>query len=105
MNILDKLTPKVDKRQFLCQLEVAWVKNINANSDIDKETEAAWNRVKKSPLARVFSKAEITKDDIKGVLVALKDKCSPSMVNACTNRADRRRQLAGIGKGDKNRRS
>jgi hypothetical protein len=105
MNILDKLTPKVDKRQFLAQLEVAWVKNINANSDIDKETEAAWARVQKSLLSKVFSKAGITKDDIKGVLVTLKSKCSPSTVNSYTNRADRRRQSAGSGKGDKNRRS
>lgn len=113
MKILDRLTDKlasrVDKKDFLNRLKEKYKFKITAISDIDKEAEFAWQRIKKSHMVGAFETVGIVKSDIVAILGGLKrdaieNKKEEYSPIASLNRADRRKMERSSRKGDANRR-
>lgn len=67
-----RLAEKVDKKDFLGQLKLAWKGRV-ATNNIDRETDKALERIVKSGYKEVFDRVGITREDIKRVLEKIRD--------------------------------
>lgn len=63
---------KVNKKDFLEQLKLAWKGRVQTN-DIDRETDGAMERIRKSGMQKFFDKVGITREDIKKVLKEIRN--------------------------------
>lgn len=64
---------RIGKEEFLNQLREAWTSVVKANTDIDLEVANAMERVRKSRFEKSFKAVGITEEDIRGLLVSIRD--------------------------------
>jgi len=92
MGILEKLgknkliarqvAKRIPKEDLLAGLEDAWSTTISRNSDTEDELKKALTRIKESGYEDVFKSAGVTKEDLRQVIVNIKEGKSTPFVKA-----------------------
>ena len=71
MGLIEKMAKKIDKGYFIDQLRHTWEPHLTKDSDIGKETDMAWDRMKNSPMAGAFKSMKLEKEDVKAVITEI----------------------------------
>ena len=79
----------ISKEDFLADLGEAWAPAISKNSDVEDELKKAVDRIKKSGYEDVFKSTKITEDDLRKLIIDVKEsKTTPVKVEATPGRND-----------------
>ena len=73
--VIGKAAKNLPKEEFLRQLEEEWTKLLKNKPiiDIEAECKSASRRIQSSPFRFAFHSAKITDEDIRGVLIKIKE--------------------------------
>jgi hypothetical protein len=74
MGLFQRMAKGIDKQYFIDQLFHTWEPHITKDTDIEKETEDAWDRMRKSPMSGAFKAMCFGKEDVRGVVTEIVNK-------------------------------